>query len=169
MAESSSDSENTKAAGRRGMGLGQKLLLLVVLVPFAALFLPTLAVLALGLLPTLGAYVADRTREKHLAVTVGLLNLCGCAQALIDLWSVGQSYVAMSAAIQNVYNWLIAYGAAGCGWLIYLGMPPLVLAYYKVRSETRIQVLRHEQRKLVELWGDEITATAETYPVQNTS
>lgn len=161
MAETGTDGGSGKPAGKGGMGLGRKLLLLVVLLPFAALFLPTLAVLALGLLPTLGAYVADRAREKHLAVTVGLLNLCGCVQALIDLWSVGQSFNAMSATMHNVYNWLIAYGAAGCGWLIFLSMPPLVRAYYNVASETRIQVLRREQRKLVELWGEEIAATVE--------
>ncbi len=167
MAETGTDGGSGKPAGKGGMGLGQKLLLMMVLLPFAALFLPTLAVLALGLLPTLGAYVADRGREKHLAVTVGLLNLCGCVHALIELWSVGQSYNAMSAAIHDVYNWLIAYGAAGCGWLIYLSMPPLVRAYYKVVTESRIQVLRREQRKLVELWGEEITATVEAAPAQD--
>ena len=93
--------------------------------------------------------------------------ICGCVHALIDLWSVGQSYNAMSVAIHDVYNWLIAYGAAGCGWLIYLSMPPLVRAYYKVVSETRIQVLRREQRKLVEFWGEEITAAVEAAPAQD--
>lgn len=151
---------NRAAASRRPMGLWRKLLLSMLLLPFAALFLPTLVVLLLGLLPTLGAYVADRGREKHLAVTVGLLNICGCLPALFDLWATGQSYNAMSMAIQDVYNWLVAYGAAGCGWLIYLSMPPFVHTYYKVASEARIQMLRRAQRKLIELWGEEVVASA---------
>ncbi|MDH3476463.1 MAG: hypothetical protein OEM59_22520, partial [Rhodospirillales bacterium] len=61
---------------------------------------------------------------------------------------------------QDVYNWLVAYGAAGCGWLIYLSMPPFVHTYYKVASEARIQMLRRAQRKLIELWGEEVVASA---------
>lgn len=161
MTEDTAQSGPRKPARRTQMGLWQKILLAVVLLPFAALFLPTLAVLALGMLPTLSAYVVDRSREKHLAVTVGLLNFCGCVHALIGLWAAGQSYQSMNAAIYNVYNWLIAYGAAGCGWLIYMFMPSIVLAYYRVASEARIQILRSLQRKLVESWGEEVVGHEE--------
>lgn len=134
----------------------QKGLLIVVLLPFAGLFLPTLTVLGIGMLPTFGALIAERQREKHLAVTVGLMNLCGCLPAVVDLWSHGQSFAAVGDVMQDVYHWLIAFTAAGCGWLIYLMMQPLSAAYYKVIADARVRLLKHVQRGLVESWGEEI-------------
>lgn len=127
-----------------------------VALPLAGLFLPTLIVLALAMLPTLGAYAAERSRERHLVVTVGLMNLSGSLPAVVKLWSLGQSFASVGPVIHDVFGWLIAYGAAGCGWLIYLIMPPVVGAYYRVVSEARIRVLKHSQRDLVELWGAEV-------------
>lgn len=139
-----------------GMAPWQKGLLLVLLLPFSALLLPSLAVLTLGMLPTLAAYVADRGRDKQLALTVGLMNFCGCVPVVVDLWWHGHDFQAVGAVIGNVFDWLIAYGAAGCGWSIYLVMPPLAATYYVVNSQARVRMLKQHQRRLVELWGEEV-------------
>ena len=115
-----------------------------------------MAVLALGMLPTLGAFVADRDPQKHLMVSVGLLNFCGSVYPMLTLWELGQTYEAMNLVIGDVYNWLVAYGAAGCGWLIYICMPSIAGAYYRVVTETRVRMLAAQKRKLIETWGDEV-------------
>ena len=145
-----------KTDSTAAMAPWRKGLLIMVLLPFAGLFLPSLTVLGIGMLPTLGALIAERQREKHLAVTVGLMNLCGCLPAVVDLWSRGQSFAAVGDVLQDVYHWLIAFTAAGCGWLIYLIMQPLTAAYYKVIADARVRLLKHAQRGLVETWGEEI-------------
>ena len=158
--------ESTKDGRRRpqnaaALGFWQKIILVVTLLPFAVLFFPTVAVLGLGMLPTLGAYVADRDPQKHLTVAVGLLNFCGAVHPMLTLWEMGQGYGAMNLVIRDVYNWLVAYGAAGCGWLIYLLMPPLAGAYYRVATDARTHVLKAKKRKLIEIWGDEVSGDAE--------
>lgn len=129
--------------------------------PIAGLLLPTLSVLAMAMLPTLGAYVAERGREKHLVMTVGLMNLCGSLPAVVKLWSLGQSFASIGPVIHDVFLWLIAYGAAGCGWLIYTITSPVVGAYFRVSSEARVRMLKQSQRNLVENWGQDVAEDAD--------
>ena len=138
-----------------------RILFWTVLLPVAGLFLPTLMVLALAMLPTLGAYVAERSRENHLVVTVGLMNFCGSLPAVVKLWSGGQSFAAIGPVLHDVFGWLVAYSAAGIGWLIYLLMPPIVASYYRVASDAHVQLLKHDQRELVEVWGEAVAELPE--------
>jgi hypothetical protein len=148
-------------AARPGTPRRPKILFWTVLLPVAGLFLPTLTVLALAMLPTLGAYVAERSRENHLVVTVGLMNFCGSLPAVVKLWSGGQSFAAIGPVLHDIFGWLVAYSAAGLGWLIYLLLPPIVAAYYRVASESRVQLLKHDQRKQVEVWGEAVAERPE--------
>lgn len=156
--ERSAAEEPEERAGAAGGGIttAQKIVLLVLLAPFAGLFLPSLTLLLVGMLPTLAARVAEPGRERHLVVTVGLLNFCGCMPLLVELWSLGQSFHVIGAVMRDVYGWLVAYSAAGFGWLIYLMMPPFVAAYYRVVTDSHLRTLKRTQRKLVEIWGEEI-------------
>lgn len=137
-----------------------KFVLLAVMAPFAGVLLPSLTVLFLGMLPTLAAAVAERGRDRHLAVTVGLINFCGCVPLLVELWLLGQSFHVIGVVARDVYGWLIAYSASGLGWVIYLMMPPFVAAYYKVVTEAHLRILKRDQRKLIEVWGEELAETA---------
>ena len=161
MADQSTEDKERTAPGRSGLGLWQKIVLAVALLPFALLFLPTVAVLGLGMLPTLGAFIADRDPQKHLVVTVGLLNFCGVVHPMLTLWELGQSYDAMHQVIGDVYNWLVAYGSAGCGWMIFIVMPSFARSYYRVATETRVRMLTTTKRKLIETWGDEVAGDKE--------
>lgn len=175
MAETTEPSEATDAPPaeefedvQAGLASWQKALLAVTLLPFAAMLLPSLAVLFLGMLPTLAAAAAERVRGRHLAKTVGLMNFCGCLPLLIELWSFGQSFHALSTVMKDVYGWLLAYSAAGFGWAIYLMVPPFVTAYYTVITEAQVRILKQSQRKLVEMWGEEIAETpSPAAPAQN--
>jgi hypothetical protein len=138
-----------------------RILFWTVLLPVTGLFLPTLTVLALAMLPTLGAYVAERSRDNHLVVTVGLMNFCGSLPVVVKLWSGGQSFAAIGPVLHDVFGWLVAYGAAGIGWGIYLLMPPIVASYYRVASETHVRLLKHDQRKLAEVWGEAVAELPE--------
>ena len=149
------------ADGRGAASRRPGLLWWTVGLPVAGLLLPTLIVLALAMLPTLGAHVAERSRERHLVMTVGLMNLCGSLPAVVKLWSLGQSFASIGPVIHDVFAWLIAYGAAGCGWLIYLITSPVVGAYFRVSSETRVRMLTHSQRNLVENWGPDVAEDAD--------
>jgi uncharacterized membrane protein len=47
---------------------------------------------------------------------------------------------------------------AAIGWGLVIGMPKVAAVYIEVTNETKIKLMRREQQRLVEEWGEEITA-----------
>ncbi len=137
-----------------------KVLALIMLFPFAALLLPTTLVFAAMMAPTWVAYITDRSREKHLAITVGLLNFSGTLPAIIDLWSRGQSHNAAMAQLADVFVWAVAYGAAMIGWILFAIMPSLVGSYFKITTDNRIKNLAERQKALIDEWGHAVAGNA---------
>lgn len=146
----------TKEAGKaraRGSKTWTKLLALVILFPFAAVLLPTTLVFFVMMAPTWVAYMTDRSRDKHLAITVGLLNLPGALPAIIDLWTRGQSHHTAMLLLGDVFVWAVAYGAAFAGWGIFAVMPTVVGSFYRMTTEARIKGLVKQQKALIAEWG----------------
>ena len=144
------------AARRRGPKPWMKVLALVILFPFAAVLLPTTLVFAVMMAPTVVAYFTDRSKEKRLGATVGMLNFAGTLPAIIELWSRGQSHPVAMDLIGDVFVWATAYGAAACGWVIFGFMPNLVGSYYRLTTENRIRALVKQQKALIAEWGYEV-------------
>ncbi|GAB4374682.1 MAG: hypothetical protein Kow00114_37410 [Kiloniellaceae bacterium] len=138
---------------RRGPKTWVKVLALIILFPFAAVLLPTTLVFAVMMAPTLVAYFTDRSKEKHLGATVGMLNFAGTLPAIIELWARGQSHPVAMDLIGDVFVWAVAYGAAFCGWLIFGFMPTVVGSYYRMTTQTRIRGLVEQQKALIAEWG----------------
>ncbi|MGF1595018.1 MAG: hypothetical protein ACFCUW_17185 [Kiloniellaceae bacterium] len=135
-----------------------KVLALIILFPFAAVLLPTTLVFFVMMSPTWVAYMTDRSREKHLAVTVGMLNFAGTLPAIIELWTRGQSHQMAMDLISDVFVWVVAYGAAFAGWTIFAFMPALVGNYYLMTTRSRMKGLVKAQKALIAEWGDAVAA-----------
>lgn len=138
---------------RRGPKAWVKVLALIILFPFAAVLLPTTLVFAVMMAPTLVAYFTDRSKDKHLGATVGMLNFAGTLPAIIELWARGQSHPVAMDLIGDVFVWAAAYGAAFCGWLIFGFMPTVVGSYYRMTTDNRIRGLVKQQKALIAEWG----------------
>jgi hypothetical protein len=136
----------------------------IIMLPVIAVLMPSCILLVLNLAPTIVAYAIDRTREKHLSITVGLLNLSGSLPALLRLWTEGQSYEVALRVAGDPFNMLISYGAAAVGWCIYLAMPIILGQYYTLTSSTRLRILQQRQETLIEAWGDEIAGDRPARP-----
>lgn len=148
-----------KAAGkarRRGTATWMKILALVILFPFAAVLLPTTLLFFVMMAPTWVAYVTDRSKDKSLAITVGMLNFAGTLPAIIDLWTRGQSHQTAMLLIGDVFVWAAAYGAAFAGWGIFAAMPTLVGSFYRMTTESRIKGLVRQQKALIAQWGQAV-------------
>jgi hypothetical protein len=130
-----------------------KVLALIILCPFAAVLLPTTLVFFTMMAPTWVAYMTDRSKEKHLAATVGMLNFAGTLPAIITLWTRGQNHPVAMDLIGDVFVWVVAYGAACCGWLIFGFMPTVVGSYYRMTTQSRIRGLVKRQKALIAEWG----------------
>lgn len=150
-----SNAASPKGAGKgklsgRAIGTG------IIMLPVIAVLMPSCILLALNLSPTIVAYAIDRSREKYLSITVGLLNFSGSLPALLRLWTEGQTYEVALRVAGDPFNMLISFGAAAVGWCIYLAMPIILAHYYTLTSSTRLRILQQRQEILIEAWGDEI-------------
>lgn len=146
-----------KAKGKKAKAGGppfwMKILALTLLFPFAAVLLPTTLLFFIMMAPTWVAYITDRSREKHLAITVGMLNFAGTLPAIVELWTRGQNHDTAMSMIGDVFVWMVAYGAAFSGWLIFAFMPTFVGSYYRMTTDNRIKGLVKKQKALIAEWG----------------
>lgn len=147
-----------KPRKRKKSGKGSILTFLFLIVPAALVVLPTTMIFCIGLIPTMVALAVDRDPEKSAAITVGGLNFCGCMPFAIDLWKTGHNIAAAMAKLADPMTWLVMYGAAGAGWLLYFTIPPLVASAEVARSEKRIEALKKKRVGLIQEWGPDVSS-----------
>jgi hypothetical protein len=123
----------------------------------AGIFLPTTIFLALAMLPTLVAAIADRSKRKYKALTVGAMNLAGCMPFLISLWTKGQTISGAVNLITNPQTFVVVWMAAAVGYLIDWAMSGIVMTMMMQRSAGRLKEIQKRQAELVQRWGDEVS------------
>ncbi len=123
--------------------------------------LPTVVVLVFGMLPTFVAFVVDQQKERYATFCVASMNVCGVFPSLLDLWLTDHSLGAAVTVLTDVFALVIILGAAAFGWVIYSAVPPVISSFLSVVAQRRIVTLRGEQRKLINEWGDGVSAKVE--------
>lgn len=126
---------------------------LVMIVSFGSVML-----LFIGMLPTLVAFLVDRTPKKYSTFCIGGLNFSGVFPSLLDLWTGPNSIGAAIDYMTDPFRLIIMYGAAGFGWLVFAMLPPVIGAILAVNAQRRVAHLRGTQRELIAEWGPEIAA-----------
>ncbi|MBF0356143.1 MAG: acyl-CoA synthetase [Alphaproteobacteria bacterium] len=144
--------QGAKPPGKLKVTLG----LLILGPPLFFFFLPTWVFLFLSMLPSVVAFVVDRTPYRYAWVSVAGLNLAGVAPYLMKLWFEGHSMSTALKMLSNPFDLIVMVGAAGLGWVLHLSLPPVVGAWLDVTSQRRLTQLRATQRKLLDEWGAEV-------------
>jgi hypothetical protein len=122
--------------------------------------LPLCILVLSGLVPTLLATVLDRYRAKYFTRSVGFMNLAGLTPLIVQLWTHGLTMDAVTDILSRPINWLMMYGAAGIGWMLFLGMPSLARVFVDIRADQLQRDLKARAAHLVEEWGEEVTGKA---------
>ncbi len=148
--------EMTKGKAAKRGGAAGLLLSLFALAPLGYLLWPSLLLAGPLMAPTLAAAVVDRSRQRYLTYAVGLLNLACVLPSLLRLWTRGHDRAGALALLADPENWVLAFLGGGLAWLIHLAMPPVVAAYYAVRSRDRLAELHKRRQTLEKNWGEEV-------------
>lgn len=125
-------------------------------IAFVIFFFPYVLVIAFSMLPSVVAFVVDRSPGKYLFKCVLAINACGTLPALLDLTLAGRDLAAVGEIIADVWYWLYAYGAAAFGWVLYGGVPRVIASYVSIKAQNRIRELREVQTKLIDEWGEDV-------------
>ena len=148
-------------SGAKGPAKGGKgLMVLGAIIALAIVAAPTALIFAVGMVPTVVALLIDRDAGRYGAIAVGSLNFCGVFPSAIDLWQAGHTVKQALDTISNPYDLAIMFGAAGVGWLLYFGLPPLIGALLVQRHEAEIRRIEERQAALQKEWGPEINNAA---------
>ncbi len=147
------------AKSRRGKNTGSAAITLsiICIVTLALTALPLCLLVVAGLLPTGVAVVVDRHRRRYLARTVGAMNIAGVVPGALRMWEAGITFASLQQVIESPVSWLVMYGAAGIGWVLYFCVPPVVAMVLEVRVDDTKRRLESRTKLLVEEWGEEVT------------
>tara|TARA_R110000787_G_scaffold81651_5_gene176887 strand:+ start:90 stop:623 length:534 start_codon:yes stop_codon:yes gene_type:complete len=146
-------------AKRRGAGKPLAIAIGALVLLFAAL--PTATLLAIGMAPTLAAFISDMTPGRYLAKCVAGMNFAGLSPFLYKLWFTSHDLTTAIAMVSDVFGLFVIYSAAGLGWLLYLGLPGAVAMFRSLNARRRIHALREKQRDLIDEWGECILPAGE--------
>ncbi len=137
---------------------GWRLRVIVIFMMLTGLiFLPTSIILIVGMLPTIVATLLDTHPEKTKGVTVGAMNLAGCAPFIIQLWKSGQSPEHAMQVIFDPFAIVVIYAAAAVGYLIDWSLTGIVSTFLSQRARSRLNDINTQQKQLIERWGPEVT------------
>lgn len=153
--------EATEKKKKAGPNRFLMLLLCAALVPFS---LPTLLLLLVGMLPSLAAVVVEKGAYRYAWVCVGGLNFAALSPWLFKLWFGRHTMAYAIEQIAGISMLLAAYSGAAVGWLLYLGVPPLVRAILSATSHYRLDNLSKLQKNLADQWGEDVSQTPVTAP-----
>lgn len=108
---------------------------------------------AAAMLPTVFAIFFDKNSHRCLSATICSFNLIGVMPYLIRVWeSSSVDYVAKQI-LADVGTWMIIYGAAFIGQLLYASMPLLVVKLYSAKINMRIAKYEKRHKALNDQWG----------------
>lgn len=136
-------------------------LLLVLLLPVAALMAPTAILLVAALTPTMVARLLDPTPGNYLTWTVFGMNVVGALYFLHELWSLGDDFSSLMIVIADPIGWLSAMAGAGCGWVLYLIMPLLAARVAAGQSALRVRRVMRDLEQLTKEWGPAVAGKDE--------
>lgn len=146
---------------RRRRGRSNLTWMLVVGTFLLVIAAPTMIVLFFGMLPTLVAYIIDRSSQKSATFCVGAINLIGVFPYIIDLWIDLNTIDAALNDFTDLFAMLVMYSAAAFGWLLFMTMPAVVASFVTVLQQRKVAQLRGEQKELIDEWGAEVAALVE--------
>ena len=136
--------------------LGQGTLVWIGLAALVVAAFPTFIVLAVGIIPTLVAYLIDRRANKNATRCMAAMNLAGVAPVLMMLWGRGHTMGAALSLLSDVYNWLLMYGAAAGAVGLLWSMERAAATVLKASARQRLGSLQSRQKKLIAEWGDAV-------------
>ena len=119
----------------------------------ATLATPTALLIGVLFLPAIIATALDRQRGKPIARSIALFGLCGIVGPVLALWAAGHTLDAALMLATDPTDLMVAWGAAGAGWLLAELAPVAVRAVLESVVLARTARLRAERAQQEAEWG----------------
>ena len=111
----SGKNKQTSSVKKGGGGIGLMSFIIISILMLIALKQIYL-VFFIGILPTLAAWMTDRTNKKYYLKIVGGFNLAGVLPSVMEMWNMKGSSFSDFQNFFSPYTLLVMYGTASIGW-----------------------------------------------------
>lgn len=109
-----------------------------------------------AMLPTIFAIFFDRNLHKCLSATICSFNLIGVIPYLIFIWQSKSIDFAAKEILADVGTWMVIYGAAFIGQLLYASMPLLIVKLYSAKNQVQVGKFQKQHKEICDRWGIEV-------------
>lgn len=140
---------------KRGMPWRVKFAIITLLIA-AGVFFPSTLLFCGCLIPTFVAALIDNAQPRTAWLTVGCMNFAGTVPTWLSLLENGHRIDQSFELLMQASTLILAYGAAGVGWLIYFNITPFVAGLLVMRNEKRLKDIEKRQTALVAKWGRDV-------------
>jgi hypothetical protein len=113
---------------------------------------------AAAILPTIFALFFDRNVHRYPSATICTFNLIGILPYLMKIWgSKGLVDQVTKNIISDVDTWVVVYGAALVGQILYISLPLLFIKLYSKFIGLQVSKLENQRDTLSKAWNIKIT------------
>ena len=111
-------------------------------------FLDVFTLIVIGMAPTVGAFVIDRSPRRYFTMTVAFPNGVGVLPSAIKLFGGGSG--GLDAALELISDPIVLvtmYSAGAVGWIIHYSVPPFVSIWLSMHSEIKTVAIKKKQKE----------------------
>lgn len=147
-------------AKKKKAKLGWKWQILVIVMGIASVMFSAVTIIAVvGMIPTVVAWIVDRSPGKLKAMTVGSINFAGCTPFMIEVFKNGNSLETAINYIVEPRTIVVMYFAAAMGYMIDWALTGIIAAIMVQKTKSRLEDIEKNKKELVDRWGIEVTGT----------
>ena len=135
----------------------QKRIMLIFMVLTSIALLSSTIIFFVGMLPTIAARLADKTRQRSRVLTIGFMNFAACFPFWFKLMQQGHKTDNAVAIITDPMTIIIMYGGALVGYLIEWSLSGFVAGMMVQKGRRRLETIKKTQEDMIARWGKEVS------------
>ena len=125
----------------------------VLMIVFA---LPAFIIFVAGMLPTVGAFLTDRSPARKVTQCIAATNFSGVLPVMVMAMVDDRGVLSAFELLQNVFMWALMIGAAAAGWAVLWIARTVAEVVFNLLVEQELKRLQDAQGKLLAAWGRKV-------------
>jgi hypothetical protein len=113
-------------------------------------------VIIFGILPGMVAVLIDQEKQRYISKIVLAFNLIGLIPYVAKIIRSSMSDVVAIDMMIEPMTWMVIYGAAAIGWMVYWFFPEAGQLINTIMINSKVNKLEDELEALCQEWGEEI-------------
>ncbi|MDP6352647.1 MAG: hypothetical protein QF827_10500 [Alphaproteobacteria bacterium] len=125
----------------------------VLMVIFA---LPAFVIFIAGMLPTVGAFLTDRSPARKVTQCIAATNFSGVLPIMVMAMVDDRGVASAITLLQDVFKWLLMIGAAAAGWAVLWIARTVAEVVVNLLVAQELKRLQDAQGKILATWGRKV-------------